>query len=349
MGDVQFWKNSADNYGGGMNNVVGSSPTVVNAVFAYNSANYAGGMRNANGSNSTLTNVSFWMNSADYNGGGMYNYDSSPTLTDVSFSYNTAVDHGGGIYNSASSPELFDVGFTRNTAGASGGGMYNSVSDPVVERVTFSGNTAVNYGGGMANYNTSGNDPALINVVFSGNTADGTGGGMYNENSDPALTGVTFSGNDSANEFGTLGMYNYNSDPVLLNTIMWGITRSLNPKPQIANGTGSDPSIYYSDIQGCFDSGVWVSACGTNEEGNIHATPRFVRNPSPGADGTWGTNDDNYGDLHLRMVSPVIDVGSNFLCPSVDLDGQPRPNGEFCDMGAYEFWPKEVFLPILLR
>ena len=45
--------------------------------------------------------------------------------------------------------------------------------------------------------------------------------------------------------------------------------------------------------------------------GNLDADPLFVREPTPGADGTWGAADDDYGDLRLRIASPAIDVGDN--------------------------------------
>src|SRR5690606_22079334 len=83
--------------------------------------------------------------------------------------------------------------------------------------------------------------------------------------------------------------------------------------------------------------------------------PRFVRAPSPGADGVWGTADDDYGDLRLRAGSPALDAGlTEFLPPDVwDLDGdgdteEPLPLdaaggrrvwGPEVDLGAYERGP----------
>ena len=83
---------------------------------------------------------------------------------------------------------------------------------------------------------------------------------------------------------------------------------------------------------------------------------------------SWGTADDDYGDLRLRYGSPVIDAGDN-TAPgmagiSTDLDGNPRfydvpgiaDTGvglpPVVDMGAYEavnVGPLEVYLPVIVR
>ncbi|MHC5212720.1 MAG: hypothetical protein ACYTG2_18570 [Planctomycetota bacterium] len=53
--------------------------------------------------------------------------------------------------------------------------------------------------------------------------------------------------------------------------------------------------------------------------GNLDADPLFVQAPSPGVDGTWGTADDDLGDLRLDSGSPCIDAGDNTLAILVSL------------------------------
>lgn len=60
-------------------------------------------------------------------------------------------------------------------------------------------------------------------------------------------------------------------------------------------------------------------------KGNIYGDPLFV---SP----AWGTD----GDYHLRTGSPAIDAGTPTGAPSNDLEGNPRPQGNGFDIGAYE-------------
>ncbi|MCG6869506.1 MAG: DUF5123 domain-containing protein [Gammaproteobacteria bacterium] len=57
-------------------------------------------------------------------------------------------------------------------------------------------------------------------------------------------------------------------------------------------------------------------------EGNIDAEPLFVNAAG--------------GDFHLTAGSPVINSGTSFGAPKIDVDGKPRPGGTGYDMGAYE-------------
>ena len=284
-----------------------------------------GGMLNLS-SSPTLSNCTFIYNWARGSGGGIYNFDSSPTLSNCTFSGNVAsLVHGGGMYNDASSPMLNNCTFNENSAYYCGGGMFNDeFSSPMAINCRFTGNSANFDGGGICNDNST---LTLINCVFSGNSAYQYGGGIYtiSYGSSLALYNCTFSGN-RASVGGGVAYQGWRSLFVLSNCTLWG---NLGVAQIFQNG--GTIAMTYSNIQG-----GWAGA------GNINTDPRFVRNPSPGADGVWGTADDDYGDLRLQPNSPCIDAGNNAAVPAdtLDLDGdgntaEPIP---FDLAGAPRFW-----------
>ena len=286
-----------DSYGGGMYNE-NSSPTLTNVIFRQNSADFGGGMYNTADSNPSLTNVTFDSNLADL-GGGMYNTNrSSPTLSNVTFSHNTATRHGGGMHNAGVgvSPSLSNVTFRNNSAGSAGGGMGNFSASPTLRNVTFSHNSAF-YGGGMCNLYSS-TTPVLINVTFSQNSASrsGLGGGIYN-------------GDDPR--------------PTLINVLITGSSTqggdcvSRNNAPLNPNSRNNliEDSTYACGL-----------ADGTN--GNI-----VGRSANVGALGNYGGSTET---VPLNAGSPAIDAGDAASCPATDQRGVPRPQGNGCDIGAYE-------------
>jgi predicted outer membrane repeat protein len=295
----------------------GFTITAGNAATSDPSTYEGGGMRNYQ-SNPTLVNIIFIGNKADY-GGGMLNNGSSPTLKNVIFSGNRAVS-GGGIDNfNNSNPILTNVTFIENSVTYWGGGIHNAGSNPILTNVTFSANSANNGGGGI--YNNSGS-PVLTNVTFSGNFSTSNGGGIYNYTNtgytgNPILTNVTFSDN-SANNGG--GIFNSsNSNPQIRNVIFWGNTAATSGA-QIYN-SNSTPNVIDSVVQG----GCPVGSICTNI---ITADPML---------GTL----DNYGGftwtIPLLMGSSAIDTGNDIICPSTDQRGVVRPQGQHCDLGAFEY------------
>jgi hypothetical protein len=363
LNHITFAENYASQNGGGMYNYL-SSPTLIHSIFYSNDASLNGGGMDNTGGSPMLTNITFSENTAA-DGGGLYNYESSPTLTDVTFSSNDASQDGGGAHNYAGNPTFTNITFSGNTAGQYGGGMYNDACSAALTEVNFTDNAAVARGGGIYNYSGSngsltnitvfGNSasfgggifnyvssPTLVNVTFSGNIASQNGGGSYNYMGNPTLTNVTFSANAAPSGS---GIYNDNSSPTIKNAILWG-----NSPDQLFNGISSTPAVSYSDIQGGCPSGTTCTQV-------INLDPQFTRSPLPGGDGTWGTTDDDYGDLRLQLASPAIDAGDNTAVPVgviTDLDGSPRFINVFCvpdtgygtapivDMGAYETHPETI-------
>ena len=345
-------------FGGGGMLCLGSSPTVKNCVFEQNHGGFVGGgMYNCN-SHPKIVNCTF-SNNAAHVGAGMANIEGShPEITDSTFRDNSAstgsffVAGGGGMLNVDSNPIVANCTFARNSAAgvapAYGGGMGNLWSSPTVIGCRFIENfllygSAIS-GGGMGNDHSA---PTVVNCVFIGNVAVtpfnpvGHGGGMGSVASNPVIINSTFVANIA--EVGGGMRHRIGSNATVVNCIVWD-----NIPDQIEDSGSSTISVSYSDVQGGYE-GI----------GNIDVDPLFVQIPDPGPDGEWGTEDDDYGDLHLQPGSPCIDAGDNEAVPPdsadldddgdtdepipFDLDGNPRfvdGDGDEqadVDMGAYEF------------
>ena len=81
-----------------------------------------------------------------------------------------------------------------------------------------------------------------------------------------------------------------------------------------------------------FAAGVNTTAASNYVVGDISTTSSiFVNVSNITAPGTY--------DLHLKPGSLPVDKGDNVDAPSVDFDGDPRPQGSKVDVGAYEFNP----------
>ncbi len=320
--NLTFTGNWATNSGGGMRNDSGN-PTLTKVTFNGNSAGSAGGLYNSF-STATLTDVIFIGNTtpADGSGGGLYNYSSSPTLTRVSF-YNNSADYAGGMYNRLNSnPTLTDVIFGGNTAVLQGGGMENvNTSSPTLTNVTFHNNsTTGTYGSGGGMRNFSGSSPVLTNVTFSNNSATYGGAIENNSNSSPTLTNVTFSSNSASLQGG--GLYNYSSTPQIRNTIFWNNSATGAGAQIYENSSASNVSD--SVVQGGLAGGV-----------NILTT-----DPVLGPLGDYGGFTQT---SPLLPGSSAIDSGNDSVCPATDQRGVLRPQGAYCDIGAYEYvFPKGV-------
>jgi hypothetical protein len=258
-------------------------------------------------------------------------------------------DLGGAVFASGAALTVRNCEFVRNKAINSGdfgegGAIELRQSQATVERSKFLGNVADDdigtngFGGAIDVFESL---AGITNCVFAGNTAF-RGSAVVTwgfDNDSYAL--VTF-GTLSDNPSGHGALYGIDA--------VGGFMDSFNSifVSSYPNVPGVPPS--YSD---------WLGSGGYPAFGIIDADPQFVSNPSPGADGIWGTGDDYYGDLHLKRTSPCIDAGSaNGLdangdplpaAPATDLDGNLRIVGAAPDMGAYEWAPVQLGFEALTR
>ena len=231
---------------------------------------------------------------------------------------------GAGISN-AGEMTIIDSTVTRNFAGHGvGGGIYNDRSATLV----------------------------LVNSTVSDNGADGDGGGLYGggilNNGDMAIINSTVSGNDAYDAVGTGGLgggiANAGSMSVT-NSTVWGNTADSGDA--IAAGLSSNTEIANTLIDG---------DCGVNR-GRRPSTSNGYNIESPGdtcgfdPDGTdmvnvsaddlkLGPLQDNGGPTETHALgedSVAIDHIPAVDC-EVDEDqrGIERPQGDACDVGAFE-------------
>ena len=255
----------------------------------------------------------------------------SVTLTDSTIIKNASGFEGGGInissdqQNSIVNVVLDGVLLKRNRS-ISGGALsihsIGSVGDNAqvsVKNSVFDGNRGRLDGGGIFAANAGcpmGACPLKVtNSVFRNNRAQLGGGVMMNPGG-ADLTNVTATKNGASGstfEPGSGGGGVLLRDGTILNSILWG-NRGAHPRDLQAffGVVGLD----HSDVDE-------QSGSVTDLGGNINANPLFT---VP-------------GDIHLRAGSPCIDTGTCTGAPTTDFEGDPRPTGAGCDMGADEFVP----------
>ena len=150
----------------------------------------------------------------------------------------------------------------------------------------------------------------VTNSVFCGNTAK-YGGAIYVSRGTAVVTNSTFA--DNVAEWDGSAIYNLG-------------TATLNNC--IVAPSATTPLVGVTEVASSL----------------IGVDPDFVRDPSPGSDGEWGTSDDDYGDLRLTARSAAVNAGSNELAIdesgtplTVDADENPRIIDSLVDAGAFEF------------
>lgn len=345
-----------------------ASPTISNCIFRSNE--FYGAYLNAGSSPPVFVNSSF-----EENGAGGINFASSANITGCTFRNNhgTALRTYGGT--------VTDCTFTGNATQGDGGAV-NPAGGTIFTDCTFRGNSAAGYGGAVfaQSYNarfvgcyfyantasvggavgmkgvstqTSTNYLDFVNSVFVGNiaTRGGAAGSISTTLTNPTtlgtinLFGCTLTGNQGIVAGG--GVYLSNGAVYAKNSIIRG-----NESPP---GYPAAPDI---TMEGTFNGASFFKCDSTNLTANgcIDLDPQFLRIPSKGNDGVWGTSDDDYGDLRLRITSPCIDRADNASVPAgittdiagnariIDVPGVQDPNA-ITDMGAYEY----VATPLLIN
>jgi len=299
-------------------------------------------------------------------GGAIYNAGegSNPQITSCTFIRNSASDIGGAIFNGGNSPQINGSVFTDNSA-REGGAIYIELGSPRITGSTFTGNTSDFEGGAIFN---AGSSPQIIGSIFAGNSAI-SGGAVFNRRGSPQIIGSSFTRNAAA--FGGAIYINgflEESSPQIVNTILWDNTASDEGNEIYNFGSGSNPTLAHTLIEGGLGGISENFESSTTDGGNnIDADPLFANASNPdGPDNIPGTADDG---LRLLPGSPALDAGDNSALPPdiADLDGdgdttEPIPfditgadrirdnnpdTPPTVDLGAYEA-PADVVIPVEL-
>ena len=335
-------RNCVSVYGGGIDNR--GTLTVTNGVIIGNAATNdgdGGGILNLGGT-LLISRTTVLSNTADRDGGGVSSLGDL-TIMHSDIRWNTA-KHGGGVHHTEGNLSILDSTLRNNRAfgsGASGGGIFNGATAQL-KRVTLSGNSA----------------------VYTGTVDDGIGGAIHTQES-MTLTNCTISGNRA----GWGGAISNSGDHLFIASTSI-VSNSVTPGsggPGGINNYGSITMTYsilaHNDGANCVNDESLVSAGHNLDSGNtcslaaggdlVNTDPRIA----PLRDnGGRPTASGQPPETHALVGgSPAIDAGSDMGCPATDQRGVARPiDGDMdkvpkCDIGAYEFEPYGVYLPLVAR
>jgi len=292
-------------FGAGIACTDSSSPTIKNCNIQKNVAGTGslggGGIACYQNSSPIISDCIIKNNSTNnyYGGGGISIWYSSPQIIRCEIAGNIGSCEGGGIfvYELSSNPKIYKCVIKGNISD-DGGGIYTKDSTIFLESCIISENIANNHGGGIYLEELSSSSSRILNCLFFGNKSN-QGAAIDCGSSSPTIINCTISNNIALYHGGAINAY-YGAK--ISNSILWG-----NSPEEIYGDY--DSTVSYSDING-----------GYIGNGNLNSDPQFISET----------------DYHLAASSPCIDTGTSNGAPNIDIDGNPRPQGNGFDMGAYE-------------
>jgi hypothetical protein len=258
---------------------------------------------------------------------GTFTNNSSPATTGTS----------GGAIDSSGTLTVTTSTFSRNSAQEGGGIMNQNIA--TVTNSTFASNTATTFGGG-ASVNAAGTE-TLAGDTFIGNT--GPGGGALDNDATLNISDSTFTNNTGGTNgggavvnFGTTTVkqstFSGNTSPYGANIFNYtGFTLSMSMDVVAVGLTGTNCGglAPITDLGYNIDTG---SSCG------FSAPNHSLSNTQPQLD-ALASNGGSTQTMALPVGSPAVDAiptSTPGCAGTTDQRGIARPQGNGCDIGAYE-------------
>jgi len=272
-------------------------------------------------------------------GGGLWllagNQTTPATVMSTTFENNTAniagEGQGGGVLlcNYATlSNNLFRHNYgSQAAAGGYGGALYLwEVWGATLEANRFISNTASASGSGLggAIYGSARVAFTMTNNLLAENHASTAGGGLWLDTWNPSyliagtLVNNTLADNDAGSGGEGIWIGEYVS-LTLTNTLIAGHTVGITVTAPASSTVSADTNLFW------------------NTSDPITGTNAILEDPLLTA------------DYHLGSGSPAMDAGLIIPWLTVDLEGNPRPQGSGYDIGAFEEVEGKVYLPLILK
>jgi len=243
-----------------------------------------------------------------------------------------ADSRGGGIFN-AGTLTVSNSTVSENSGSFAGGGISNFGTLTLTDS-TLSGNSA-EVGGGIWNSDTF----TITNSTVAGNSTSDTGAGILNDDGETTVTNSTVSGNGAVAGFG--GIVNRRGSVSITNSTIWVNTSWLDTPQEVSGGISNEGGGTVT-VANSFVDGVCV--------GDVVSGGYNIGTPSDscgfdvtvGGDPKVGMLRDNGGPTptHALLTDPdsvALDMIPAWACDvTTDQRGVPRPQGDFCDVGAFE-------------
>ncbi len=260
-------------------------------------------------------------------GGAVLSFIGDLRLNDVTLTFNAANGPGGAIHAIGGQAHLNRALLALNT-GSTGGGMHATSATGTVRATTFLSNSATS-GAGMQQ---AGGTWTYENVTFANNRASNAIGGLavLNSGTDSGVADV------ASSTFADNGGSGTQPGTALFTLASGGGTATINVTDTIVTDNDSTAPATSPPCNTVFGGAI------VDGGGNIewpHNTCGFGTNADP----KMSSIGQHSGVWLYRPLpgSPAIDLGGA-SCPTTDARGEPRPEGEACDAGAYETNPPQT-------